>query len=616
MEKSGANSSGHLRRLHTWERTEGSPTPLGATWVEAEEAWNFALYSRGATGVTLLLHGAKDFVKVPNKNRQSTMNTMLFKLLRTTLAGGMVMFMCSPPASAQEVAYSAGTPPLVPAEELPAGSQVLARGQVHEAFAKPVTMDPQAPVLVPKQPPEALQEMPPAERPAGADIVWVPGYWGWDEDRNDFIWVSGCWRNAPPKTYWVPGHWLQADNGWQWVAGFWKPIAAQPQEQIEYLPAPPVAVEIEAPGRPPLPDQVWVPGCWYWSEGRYVRRHGYWITQQAGWVWVPSHYVWTPRGYIFCPGHWDYDLDSRGVLFTPAYFPPEVRVRVGFVFCPTVCVDLGMLRLNLFAYPRYHHYCFGDYYDDAYLRVGIYPWFRCQTVHTWYDPLFVYDSWRFGRSEPRWARRQAQEFQMRRANRDLRPARTYAELQVQMDHMPAAKRPERPLVQPVRTFAGSQSTPVKFERITPAERQQLAVKSTEVRALRDQRTHWESPVPQPASTASPLTRQQPPTQPEPARVTAAGQRVARPATTPATQARGARSVPRPEVRVTHPEQVLVPSPAFTPKPSEPRYIEKQAPGRPAQEHYRTDATPNTKSPGKDPRGKSQPNDPQRKDRQR
>ena len=33
----------------------------------------------------------------------------------------------------------------------------------------------------------------------------------------------------------------------------------------------------------------------------------------------------TEKGYIFCAGHWDYDLDNRGVLFSPAYFPPDVR---------------------------------------------------------------------------------------------------------------------------------------------------------------------------------------------------------------------------------------------------------------------------------------------------
>src|SRR5512138_2573319 len=147
-------------------------------------------------------------------------------VLRITLAVGSMLLACRLPASAQAEA----APPPVPTEELPAGSEVLTRGPVHEAFAKPVTVDPEAPLVVPKQPPEALQEMPPAEKPVGASVVWVPGYWAWDADRSDFIWVSGCWRNAPPNTYWVPGHWLQLDTGWEWIAGFWKPVVAQPQQ--------------------------------------------------------------------------------------------------------------------------------------------------------------------------------------------------------------------------------------------------------------------------------------------------------------------------------------------------------------------------------------------------
>ncbi len=524
----------------------------------------------------------------------------------------MVTLACRLPALAQETA----APPAVPTEELPAGSQVLARGPVHEAFAKPMTMDPQAPILVSKQPPEALQEMPPAEKPVAAGIVWVPGYWGWDTDREDFIWVSGCWRNAPPGTYWVPGYWLQLETGWEWIAGFWKPMATQPQEQIEYLPAPPAAVEIEAPGAPPLADQVWVPGCWYWSGGRYLLRHGYWVTPQAGWVWVPSHYVWTPRGYIFCSGHWDYDLDNRGVLFAPTYLPPAVRVQVGFVFCPGVCVDLGMLRLNLFSWPRYRHYYFGDYYDDAYLRVGIYPWYRCQTIHTWYDPLFVYDRWHFRRTDPHWAKRQAQEFQMRRRNPDLRPARTYPELQAQMDRLPVGKRPERPLVQPLGTFAGSQATPVRFERITSTDRQQIAARSSDVRAFRNERNHWESPAAQPAAPASPVAGQRPTTEPRKGPTAAARQPVAQPLPKPSKQGPSAKGPPAPEVRVTRPEQVAVPNPANVLRSSNSRYIEKVAPGRPAQEHSRVDATADTKSSGKDSRGKNQPGDSRGKDRKR
>src|SRR5271156_5904275 len=46
-----------------WDRKEGTPGPIGATWVPLLEAWNFALYSRRATGVTLLLYSAGDAVK-------------------------------------------------------------------------------------------------------------------------------------------------------------------------------------------------------------------------------------------------------------------------------------------------------------------------------------------------------------------------------------------------------------------------------------------------------------------------------------------------------------------------------------------------------------------------
>ncbi|NTU81560.1 MAG: glycogen-debranching protein [Chloroflexales bacterium] len=56
-----ANQS-FLRTVEAWERAEGVPVPLGATWVEAEQAYNFALYSRYATGVTLLLYTEDDLV--------------------------------------------------------------------------------------------------------------------------------------------------------------------------------------------------------------------------------------------------------------------------------------------------------------------------------------------------------------------------------------------------------------------------------------------------------------------------------------------------------------------------------------------------------------------------
>lgn len=49
--------------MDRWAEKEGSPSPLGVTWVEEEQAFNFALYSKHATGVTLLLYASDDTVK-------------------------------------------------------------------------------------------------------------------------------------------------------------------------------------------------------------------------------------------------------------------------------------------------------------------------------------------------------------------------------------------------------------------------------------------------------------------------------------------------------------------------------------------------------------------------
>lgn len=43
-----------------WFAAEGTPFPLGATWVEEASAWNFALYSKDAESVTLLLYTKSD----------------------------------------------------------------------------------------------------------------------------------------------------------------------------------------------------------------------------------------------------------------------------------------------------------------------------------------------------------------------------------------------------------------------------------------------------------------------------------------------------------------------------------------------------------------------------
>ena len=89
------------------------------------------------------------------------------------------------------------------------GTQVLTRGPVHEAFAEMISYNPEPGIVVTKTPPDPIEEVPPEERPEGDNVAWIPGYWAWDDERNDFLWVSGTWRALPPGREWMSGYWAQ-----------------------------------------------------------------------------------------------------------------------------------------------------------------------------------------------------------------------------------------------------------------------------------------------------------------------------------------------------------------------------------------------------------------------
>jgi isoamylase len=50
------------QKLRRWAQTEGLPLPLGATWIEDEQAFNFAVYAEHAESVTLFLYSHDDLV--------------------------------------------------------------------------------------------------------------------------------------------------------------------------------------------------------------------------------------------------------------------------------------------------------------------------------------------------------------------------------------------------------------------------------------------------------------------------------------------------------------------------------------------------------------------------
>jgi len=323
------------------------------------------------------------------------------------------------------------------------GVEVLTQGPVHEAFAVPIVNDPRAGLVVARRPPDAVEEMPPDQKPSGPNVQWISGYWSWDESRNDFIWISGIWREPPPGRQWVPGYWNPASGGFQWVPGAWIPIgqdgAPAPQTGLnlaqgaaEYLPAPPASLEVGPSGPSPSGDVFWSPGCWFWRQNRYVWRPGFWAAVQPAWVWVPAHYVWTPGGCLFVEGYWDLPLIERGMLFAPVYYAQPVYLRPAYVYTPAITIATPGLVANLFVQPRYNHYCFGDYYDQRFLAAGIFPWFSVTVASgprppAFYDPLYTYYASINVRRDPGWAAHGREAYVQRRDNIAMRPPRTYIE---------------------------------------------------------------------------------------------------------------------------------------------------------------------------------------------
>jgi hypothetical protein len=319
-----------------------------------------------------------------------------------------------------------------------------------------------APLLL-KQPPEPIEEMPAEQKPDGANVQWIPGYWAWDDERSGFLWVSGFWRVPPPDRQWLPGRWNQEGNGWRWAPGYW---AEAGQQEVAFLPRPPAPVDAVAPPQPPGENTVFVPGTWIYRTPRYLWRPGFWTPHRAGWVWIPARYVWTPAGFVFVDGHWDFPLRERGLLFAPVAIDFRIARRPLWVYRPSFVVsDEGLLGA-LFVRPGWGYF-FGDYFDARYRRQGFTAWVDYRIGGVGYDPLFGYYRWTF-RRDVGWERG-LRDLYVARFNGDMpRPPRTFVQQTVIAASNRSSVRPAplvTPLAQVDRTAA----------RLQPVSPQQLVV---------------------------------------------------------------------------------------------------------------------------------------------
>ncbi len=375
--------------------------------------------------------------------------------------------------------------------DMDGGAQVQTRGPVHEAFAETITFDPKPGMVVKQAPPEPIEELAPDQRPDGANVDWIPGYWAWDDERNDFLWISGVWRALPPGREWVPGYWGRSSRGYQWTPGLWADAQAS---EMEYLPEPPQTVEGGPNTAAPSMEHTWTPGCWVWHERRYAWRPGYWQIVHRDWDWIPAHYVCAPRGYVFVDGYWDYSVDRRGILYAPVYFDPAVSMRRDFSYSPKAVVNLSVFSDHLFVRPRDNHYYFGDYYASSYRNSGFFASFSFQSSRQGYDPIFARDRWQH-QQDPDWERRIEADFRIRLDDESARPSRTLAE-QNRLTTGELKSKARSTVVGALLDQLGRRAdTPMRLQSLDAEEREKIAQRGKQVQDYREERQRLETAEP-------------------------------------------------------------------------------------------------------------------------
>ena len=482
------------------------------------------------------------------------------------------------------------------------GVEVLARGPVHEAYASTAEYAAAGPVVI-KLPPQPVEELPPDQKPGGENVQWLPGYWHFDEERADYVWISGFWRVPPPGRVWQPGSWREVRGGWQWAAGFWQAAVAAVQQapvqtDLEYLPQPPVPLELMPSIPAPTVSSFFVPGSWVWRD-RFFWRPGFWMEVRPDWVWVPAQYRYTPGGYVFIEGYWDYTLANRGVLFAPVYFQPAIVARRSYVYTPTYLVSHNSMVTALFIRRGYNSYYFGDYFEPRYANAGFAAW--CGTVRgtnfavsvgfgrgATYDPLWAYYQTTH-RNDPRWIANMNDTYAGRFRGDIQRPPQTL----VQQNNVKVVNNTTNNttinnttvvnnynMVAPI-SAATQTNAAVQMRAVPQAERVREQEHGNQLRNVSFQRQKVEANLAAKAPEPGKLPPQARQAKVEvPQQVVARAQAPATPEKAPPQQPRELRSEQRVRPNQAQPATEVKPVPLPTPKPVDPKPLPVPPKGEP------------------------------------
>ena len=250
---------------------------------------------------------------------------MFHKFIFVVVAATMCSFVAVRGLTADDVVIKSKATPFT----------VLTEAKVHEGMIASEFYHTDVPPAAPKTPRADLVEQKPTI-PAELEkrAVWLPGYWDWNANAENFVWTTGIWRFPPPRHRWVSGQWTRTDDGFVRVRGHWAPDVVR---KVAYVTAPP-----RYRGSFPLPDalakgQFWVPGWWSPADdGKFTWREGFVAQKFDDWVWVPAQYHWNPSGWLFVDGYWDYPLPARGQAFA------SLQLNDG-------TYDAGQIRVETFA---------------------------------------------------------------------------------------------------------------------------------------------------------------------------------------------------------------------------------------------------------------------------